>query len=274
MPLSQGANVESAAGQNVQAGASDCRELYLTLLKRTLTGMTYEDASHLYPVALGEKPERVAHSTTARIEGSDWPTVAPTMIGLTRLDNIQECIERVIHDRVAGDLIETGVWRGGAVIFMRGVLKAYGVTDRKVWAADSFEGLPAPNAAKYPHDAGLHLEQYRELAVSLEDVQQNFERYQLLDDQVGFLKGWFKDTLPTAPIERLAVMRLDGDLYESTIDALANLYSRLSPGGYVIVDDYSTFPSCRQAVHDFRTGHGITEPIVKIDAQGVYWRRS
>jgi hypothetical protein len=104
-------------------------------------------------------------------------------------------------------------------------------------------------------------------------VKRNFERYDLLDDQVRFLQGWFSETLPKAPIERLAVLRLDGDLYESTTDALVNLYDRLSPGGYVIVDDFC-IPACRQAVHDFRQTRGIQDEIIQIDWTGVYWRRS
>ena len=253
--------------------SDECKELYLDLLKRTLSGLTYEDASNQYPAAIGEESRRVSHNTEVRLRGADWPAVAPTMIGVARLENIQRCIERVLEDGVPGDLMETGVWRGGAVIFMRGVLKAFGVTDRAVWAADSFEGLPPPNVGKYPQDTGLHLEQYRELAVSLEEVQRNFERYRLLDDQVRFLKGWFRDSLPKAPIQKLAVLRLDGDLYESTIDALKNLYDRVSPGGFVIIDDFN-IAACRQAVHDFRNVRGITDPIEQIDWAGVFWRRT
>ena len=257
------------------AGSPDrCRALYLDLLKRTLLGLTYEDESNLYPEFPGAESRRVPHDSSRRIQGGDWPTLASTMIGIPRLDNIQSCIENVLEDAVPGDLIETGVWRGGAVIFMRGVLKAYGVTDRTVWAADSFEGLPPPNASKYPLDAGIHLEQYRELAVSLEDVRHNFERYELLDEQVRFLEGWFRDSLPNAPIEKLAILRLDGDLYESTMDALANLYDRVSRGGYVIIDDYGVIAACKQAVHDFRAARGIHDPIVAIDVQGAFWRRS
>ena len=155
-----------------------------------------------------------------------------------------------------GDLIETGVWRGGATIFMRAILKARGVTDRLVWVADSFAGLPPPDTARYPQDEGITLHQFPQLAVPLERVQDNFRRYGLLDEQVRFLKGWFRDTLPTAPIERLAILRLDGDLYESTIQALDSLYHKLSVGGFVIVDDYGNVAACRQAVHDFRAEHG------------------
>ena len=166
------------------------------------------------------------------------------------------------------------MWRGGSTIFMRAVLKAHGVSDRVVWVADSFEGLPRPNEAQYPQDTGDVLYSHKELAVSLEQVKANFRRYDLLDEQVRFLKGWFRDTLPDAPIKELAVLRLDGDMYESTMDALRSLYPKLAPGGYLIVDDYGAIPACRRAVTDFREAQGIHEPIETIDWTGVWWRRS
>jgi hypothetical protein len=95
----------------------------------------------------------------------------------------------------------------------------------------------------------------------------------MLDRQVRFLEGWFKDTLPTAPIGQIAVLRLDGDMYESTIQALEALYERVSPGGFVIIDDYFLGP-CRQAVTDFRSRTGIIDSIIDIDGKGVFWRKS
>ena len=166
------------------------------------------------------------------------------------------------------------MWRGGAVILMRAVLWAYGDTERVVWAADSFQGLPRPDADKYPADARANLWQMQGLAVSLEAVKANIADFGLLDDQVRFLPGWFRDTLPTAPIERLAVLRLDGDMYESTIDALTALYDKVSPGGYVIVDDYGAFQECRSAIDDFRRDRGITDEMTKVDWTGVYWKKT
>jgi hypothetical protein len=174
---------------------------------------------------------------------------------------------------VPGDLIETGVSRGGCSIFMRAILKAHGVTDRIVWVADSFAGLPRPDPRKYPADAGDVLYKRKDLAISLETVKANFERYGLMDDQVKFLKGWFKDTLPVMPAQKLAVIRLDGDMYESTMDSLINLYPKLQPDGFIIFDDYRLLAGCRQAVHDYREKHAITEPIQTIDWSGVFWRR-
>jgi O-methyltransferase len=202
----------------------------------------------------------------------NFTELSHTMIGRKRLDNIQYCIETVLDERIPGDVIETGIWRGGAAIFMRGVLVAHQVTDRVVWAADSFEGVPPPS---HPADADFDLSAraYPFLAVSLQQVSGLFEKYGLLDDQVKFLKGWFKDTLPTAPIGALAVLRLDGDLYESTMDALNPLYRKVSEGGFVIIDDYYSCPPCKRAVDEFREIHGISDEMQQIDEQAIFWRK-
>jgi hypothetical protein len=193
---------------------------------------------------------------------------------MDRLDNIQYCVESVLRDGVEGDLIETGVWRGGACILMRAILDAWEDRRRNVWLADSFEGLPPPDPTAYPADEGdRHHLWHDQFAVSRAEVEQNFRRYGLLDERVRFLEGWFKDTLPNAPIERLAVLRLDGDMYESTIQALEALYDRLSAGGFVIVDDFYMEP-CARAIHDFRSERGISDPIRDIDGRGAFWRRS
>jgi O-methyltransferase len=232
-------------------------DLYLDLMMRCLTDWIYDGCD-----------ER------ARAEGRDWPARAHTMIGFARLANVRTCVETILDDGVPGDLIETGVWRGGATIFMRAILKTREVTDRLVWVADSFAGLPPPDPTRYPSDEGITLHRFPQLAVPLERVQDKLRRYALLDQQVRFLRGWFRDTLPAAPIERLAILRLDGDLYESTIQALDGLYSKLSVGGFVIVDDYGNVAACRQAVHDFRAAHGITDAIQPINWGGIFWRRS
>lgn len=196
-----------------------------------------------------------------------------TMVGRKRLDNIEACLKSIKNDSIPGDIIETGVWRGGASIFMKGCLAANGMDDRTVWVADSFEGLPVPSL---PQDAGYDYSANKVpiLAISLEEVQENFRRYDLLDENVKFLKGWFRDTLADAPIEKLSLLRLDGDLYESTMDALNALYHKVSPGGFVIVDDYGDFEPCRRAVDEFRSRYQIDDPIEKIDWAGSYWRKS
>jgi len=240
--------------------------------KSAILAFFYTPAYKLLDV-LGLRLCRYKFDAEARAWGEDWPPEAETMVGLKRLDNVQFCVEDVLARGVPGDFAETGVWRGGVCILIRAILKAHGITDRIVWLADSFEGLPEPDS-RFPQDQGDKLSTFEDvLGVSLEAVKANFQRYDLLDDQVRFLKGWFKDTLPVSPIERLAVLRLDGDMYASTWDALVNLYDKVSPGGYVIIDDYGQIKACKQAVDDFRHERGIYDSICQIDRSGVYWRK-
>jgi O-methyltransferase len=172
---------------------------------------------------------------------------------------------------VPGDLIETGVWRGGGCILMRGVLAARGITDRTIYVADSFRGFPP---VENNQDIGDDPDKSRAyLAVPLQTVRENFRRYGLLDEQVVFLEGWFKETLRKAPIQQLAILRLDGDMYGSTMDALTALYPKLAPNGFCIVDDYGAIDACKQAVADYRAAHGITAEIHMIDWTGAYWRK-
>jgi hypothetical protein len=265
------------------------KTLYLDLMKRCLTDLiyrqSYQEVANVdgvfgkHSVRILNKRglrvfEPVVFDESVRAIGGDWPASAHTMIGLKRLDNLQFCVEDVIKNNVEGDLIETGVWRGGATILMRAILKAHSVTNRSVWVADSFEGLPRPDVTKCPEDNGDRHYTHKELAVSLEEVRSNFERYGLLDDQVRFLKGWFRDTLSQAPFKRLAVARLDGDMYESTMDALQALYPKISLGGYIIIDDFNAVAGCKSAVLDYRREHAITEEFMPIDWTAVYWKKT
>jgi hypothetical protein len=270
-----------AGGARGTAGPDPAVELYLDLMKRCLTNAIHGDDTDLRTGVnrLDESTGKIvsvegaAADADRKFFGAIWPSRAHTMIGMPRLDNLQHCVTDVIERGVPGDLVETGVWRGGATIFMRAILKAHGIADRVVWVADSFEGLPESNAGLHPYDHRLSLHKAAALAVSLDEVRKNFERYGLLDDQVRFLKGWFRDTLPRAPIERLAILRLDGDHYESTMDALNALYPRLSTGGYVIIDDYHVVEGCDRAIADFRAQQMISDEIFLIQGGGAWWRR-
>jgi hypothetical protein len=195
------------------------------------------------------------------------------MVGIDRLDNVRHCVETVLQDDVPGDLLEAGVWRGGVAIFMRAILEAYGVTDRHVVVADSFAGLPAPDATRYPADQLFGDRETGRFAVDEKTVRQNFAAYGLLDDQVEWVRGWFGESLPSLRERSWSVIRLDGDLYQSTWECLENLYPRLSVGGFVIIDDWAVDP-CREAALDYRRAHGITDEIVPIDWASVFWRRT
>jgi O-methyltransferase len=270
---------------------TDPATLYLDLLKQCLLGSVYGTEQAQVPVAtprnglgrlmvggLRRTGVQLARSQTLPPElyeeGRGQPELMPhgeTMIGRKRLENVQACVESVLDDGVEGDLIEAGVWRGGVAILMRAILEVRGVTERTVVAADSFEGLPPVDSENHPEDVAVGLE--GEFAVSLDRVRANFSRYGLLDGQIQFAEGWFDETLSAFSDRRWAVIRVDGDRHESTMDALENLYPNLAPGGYLIVDDYGAFRACRRAVHEFRDAHEIREPIRHVDWTGVYWRR-
>lgn len=246
---------------------SDAATLYADLLIRCIANTVYgDDSQEPWSKDPTYRPER-------RQEGRDWPSIAHSMAGVKRLQNIRELTEAIIAEDVPGDLIETGVWRGGACILMRGLLAARGIRDRQVLLADSFEGLPPPDPALYPADLGDRHHTYTQMAVSIEEVKANFSAYGLLDEQVEFVKGWFKDTLPTLRDRRYALLRLDGDMYQSTMDSLTNLYDRLSPGGFVIIDDYGAVKACRAATDEFRSTNDVRAPLTWVDWTGVWWRK-
>ncbi|MFY8105391.1 MAG: TylF/MycF/NovP-related O-methyltransferase [Elstera sp.] len=279
---------------------------YLALLKKALLNELYPELEGiLHYLLLCERagqaadgavirdiaryrPDIMAHLQSVRREGNMviWPEAGSphgydprhvsqhthTMIGRYRLDHLHQCLDVLHAEGIPGDLIETGVWRGGATVFMRGYCAAHGITDRRIWVADSFAGLPPPSVME---DNGYDLSPAQEPALAIDQarVEALFARYDLLDEQVRFLPGWFRDTLPSAPIERLALLRLDGDLYESTFDALDALYDKVVPGGFIVVDDYGALPPCRQAIEDFRAQRAIHAPLTLIDWTGCAWRK-
>jgi O-methyltransferase len=257
-----------------------------TLIRYPLDAADFEMAGQLaiVPASLRREIERWIESNrrgdigqsgadlAARAQGKDWPATAETMKGLFRMDDLHACLLDVLNRKVPGDFAEAGVWRGGTGIMMRAALKAYGDTRREVWLADSFEGCPLPDEVNYPADAGDPHSTYAELAVALDAVKKNFERYGLLDRQVNFVPGWYRDTLPHAPIKRLALLHLDCDMYESTMQALEGLYDKVSPGGYVVIDDFGAVAGCQKAVTDFRKQRGIETEWRQIDWTAVRWQ--
>jgi O-methyltransferase len=271
--------------------------VYLNLLKGCLTASIYDESA--WQLLDGPMPHekglvpylkrKIIHSlrqhgirivrtrpydANLRDQGLDWPLFGFTMVGIQRLNNLQLCIEDVLEKNVPGSFVETGVWRGGSSIFAKAVLEHYGVRDRIVWCCDSFQGMPNPSATDISLDKSADFSDRYYLVASEADVANNFKKFGLLDSNVRFLKGWFRDTLPTAPIEQIAILRIDGDLYESTMDSLKNLYRKLSGGGYLIVDDYRSWRGCRTAVDEFRKENSIVDEIVDIDAHAIYWKRS
>jgi len=241
------------------------RSRYLDLVMRILVNAIYQDP------AMDPWSGR-AYDEKMRAVGRDWPSTAHTMVGLARLSNLRELVEKTLLENIPGDYIETGVWRGGCCILMKAVLTAYGER-RKLYVADSFVGLPPPKGERFPGDAGDLHHTYDVLAVPLEEVSANFRKYDLLDEDVVFVKGFFESTLPALQAGPFALLRLDGDMYESTIIPLEHLYPKLSSGGFVLIDDYGAVPGCRQAVDDYRRENNIGAPIHEVDWTGVWWRK-
>lgn len=266
-------------------------DLYLRLLEDNLLGLhtkvTYrtlgprfsalDRAVSLVGRALGRDLHLMVKTgelnTDVREQGDDWPIVGETMIGRRRLHNIRQCVETVVSECVQGDLVEAGVWRGGAGIYMRALLETLGDSERLVWMADSFEGLPPPSIGGAPEDEGNNWWELTPLKVSLEEVEDNFRKYGLLDDRVRFLKGWFEHTLARSTIGRIAVLRADGDMYSSTWSTLTALEPRVSSGGFIIIDDYNGIGQAKMAVDRYRDQHSISAELVRIDWTGVYWRK-
>jgi Macrocin-O-methyltransferase (TylF) len=252
------------------------RRSYLDLLKLCLCDLAGTTTVSVGPTPDGAVVARELSGDQRRLRavGLDWPMQGTTMSGLRRLDDLQECVDAVLCDGVEGDLIEAGAWRGGATILMRAALdSSRDGGDRTVWVADSFQGFPeSAGEASDQVRFTRFLRAFDFLAVSLEEVQDNFARFGL-ERGVRFVPGFFKDTLPKLTDRRWAIVRLDGDTYEATQVALECLYPGLSPGGYLVIDDYGAFEECRRAVDEFREEQGITEPIEEVDWTCVRWRR-
>jgi hypothetical protein len=247
--------------------AESLRASYLELLKLALCDLAGPGTVSVGKWEGGRVSSRELDRDTlwVRAAGMDWPLHGTTMVGLQRLDDLQGCVESVMRDGVAGDLIEAGAWRGGASILMRATLDALGADDRTVWVADSFQGFPLAD------DQGdLNLVDF--IAVPLEEVQANFARFGL-DHGVRFVPGFFEESMPGLSGGRWSVVRLDGDTYEATWTTLSALYPGLAVGGHLIVDDYGAVPECARAVDEFRERHGIAEPLERVDWTCVRWRR-
>ena len=210
---------------------------------------------------------RVRYSEEQREKGLIWPMQADTMVGRRRLDNLRMCLEDVLHSGVKGDLIETGVWRGGASIFMKAVLTAHGDFNRRLFVADSFQGLPAAG----PEDSEVLAawgEQCKGLdAVPLRNVQDNMRVLGIDEKLLVYHPGWFSDTVPGCELGPIALLRLDGDLYDSTRVTMEHLYPKLMLGGFCIIDDWG-LSGCRKAVDDY-----FSDRAQKIDCP-VCWQKS
>jgi O-methyltransferase len=248
----------------------------LELVKYSLIGLIQDQSllkditNGIYPTS--DKITSILKNTiipNSRVEGSDWPSNAYSMIGLKRMNNLMDMLDYVRLNNIEGDLIETGVWKGGATIFMKIYCDLYNL-NKKVFVCDSFEGLPKPSG-KFSSDIGDIHHTYDALKVSLDEVKNNFKNYNCLDDNVVFIKGFFGQTLPNNnEIQKISLLRMDGDMYESTHDVFYSLYDKVVKSGVIIIDDFC-LDGCRDCVNDFRKEKNIISEYTVIDRCGIYW---
>ena len=211
-----------------------------------------------------------------QIDGSSWPPVTGncvplSMAGFRRAANLQSLLEDAIVRDVPGDFLEAGTWKGGLCLLAESIFDAYHqFPRRKVWLADSFRGIPKPtlDIDKQEH-AGSH--NYKILHLGgVQVVQSIFKTFGYLNDNTKWVVGFFKDSFPKQIDQwrrdgtRFAVIRLDGDLYESVWDSLFYLYPFLSEGGYVIIDDYTDWLAARKATLDYIVENDLNVTIYPV----------
>ena len=266
---------------------------YLDLLKKSLSGSLlseyyrpiYRDSrnlltSHIRNFIIDSfdnlgmpLAKKVITDFNEREEGLDRPFYGETLIGLKRLNIVQNLIHNAIKNKIPGDFIEAGCFRGGVGIFVFHMLKILGENNRKIYLADSFQGLPKPNPKNFPKDTiFLNIPKDLGLICSIDTVKNNFRKYNALGPNVKFLKGWFSDTLPKLKNEKFFTIRVDGDYYQSTYESLENLYPGLSLGGYAIMDDYG-LNVATSAIIDFRKKYNIKEEMKFSGKIGCYWEK-
>lgn len=237
------------------------RDAYIDLIERSITNYHYLG---------GDVPfEEFRAATHYDLAQSQWkvdPLARPlTLLTKAQLDLIDRAIRDLEARGIRGDFIEAGVWRGGVIVFMRALLDAYNIQDRRIFAADSFAGIPKNTRVQNdPVDDWTD-----RWVASLDDVRRSIARFGLLDERILFVVGNFADTLKSLARERFALIRLDSDSYESVETSLTALYPQLSAGGVVIIDDWHLV-GCRAAVEDYRARQGIRDQI-QVHEANAYW---
>lgn len=187
------------------------------------------------------------------------------------IDLMEECIKTIVNEKIEGDIIEAGVWKGGMGMWIQNLLNYYN-DKRTLWLFDTYGKFPESSYDKdrkiHPITEYLFSEKY-----NINDVKINFEKFNLLDNNIKFIIGEFKNTIPITDISKISILRLDSDYYDSTMLILEKYYNNISKGGYVIIDDYNNeYLAAKEAINDFRKKYNIKNPIINKGYGYVYWR--
>ena len=201
-----------------------------------------------------------------------------TMTSPERILAVCNAVEYLAKNKIVGDFVECGVWRGGSMAAAAKTLVHVGTTDRQLWMYDTYDGMSEPTEEDVDylgHTAEKLLnEQDRDDAMSvwccspLDQVKQTMTQTEYPIDQVRFIEGKVEDTLPHTTPEKIAMLRLDTDWYESTRCELEHLFPKLVPGGVLIVDDYGHWEGCRRAVDEYFQKNKIPMLLNRIDYTG------
>jgi O-methyltransferase len=185
-----------------------------------------------------------------------------TMTSLERRYHLLQSVRHVVKHRILGSIVECGVWRGGSMMLVAQTLIKCGDTSRDLYLYDTFEGMPPPtnadqNYSGQPAAARLRAEENAKAESSfwaisrLEEVKCNMASVGYPEEKLHFVSGKVESTIPACIPERIAILRLDTDWYESTAHELTHLYPRLTSGGALIIDDYGYWQGARKAVDEF-----------------------
>lgn len=245
---------------------------YSSFMINYLIGLSFDYMERTVPAQMGTQLFTKEVNITERELGRDWPYLGRSMVGKYRLEHLHLSIHTVVEEGIPGSFVETGIWRGGSCMLARALFRVYNETHREVLACDSFRGLPPGDEELYGKlDVGWQTLSY--LAVEEEIVRDFFVEMGVLDEQVYFVKGFFNDSMPVVAkhIDAISILRLDGDLYESTVDVLYHLYHRVSLGGYIVVDDWGL--PAENATFDFLQIHDPNAQIEIIDNNSRFWRK-
>ncbi len=208
-----------------------------------------------------------------RTDTDGMPAYFPyTTMGRHRLDHLHRCLDAVVSEGVAGDLVECGTGRGGGAIFLRGFLAAHEITDRSVWVFDEFRSTTHASGGDPASVAGGR--GFPNLLGDLNTVREAFHRFDLLDEQVRFASGDLGETLRADVPATIGLLRLGDGLGERAGEVLARLYERVTPGGHVVIDDYEIDPECRAAIDAVRSRLAVEMPLERVDWSAAAFRKA
>jgi hypothetical protein len=190
---------------------------------------------------------------------------------------LRQSVDYVVRHKIPGAIVECGVWKGGSMMAVAKTLIELGAKDRTLYLFDTFEGMPPPTEADRDVSgasaAAVLQASDKRTSVNwaygpLDDVKRAMRSTGYDEGKMVFVPGKVEDTIPSQAPETIALLRLDTDWYESTYHELKHLYSRLSVGGVLIIDDYGHWEGARKAVDQFLAERKLKLLLNRIDYTG------